>query len=114
MASLPSLETVLKHVVRTGKVIIGSRKTLKYVKLGKVKVVVAASNLPPDLRSDLEYYAKLSNIPIIYFPGTNRDLGTVIGKPFSVAMMGILDPGQVPLELLVLYAQKHEEGVKTS
>ncbi len=103
---LPPLDVVLKHVVRTGKVVIGSRKTLKYVKLGRVKAVVAASNLPRDLKEDLEYYASLSGIPIIVFPGTNYDLGTAIGKPFSVAMMGILDPGQVPMELLLLYAKK--------
>ncbi len=104
--SLPPLEAVLRHVVRTGQVIVGSRKTLKYVKLGRVKVVVAASNLPENLKSDLEYYAKLSQIPIVTFPGTNRDLGTAIGKPFSVAMVGIIDPGQVPLELLLAYARR--------
>ena len=104
--SLPPLEVVLRHIMRTGRVIIGSRKTLKYVKLGRVKVVVAASNLPTDLKSDLEYYARLSGIPIVVFPGTNYDLGTAIGKPFSVAMLGIMDPGQVPLELLIAYASK--------
>lgn len=104
--SLPPLEVVLRHIMRTGRVIIGSRKTLKYVKLGRVKVVVAASNLPTDLKSDLEYYARLSRIPIIVFPGTNYDLGTAIGKPFSVAMLGIMDSGQVPLELLIAYASK--------
>ncbi len=102
--SLPPLEVVLRRVASTGQIIVGSRKTLKYVKLGKVKVVVAASNLPRHLAEDLEYYAKLSNIPIIRFPGTNVELGTVIGKPFSVAMFGIIDPGQVPLDLLLKYA----------
>jgi len=105
MASLPPLDVVLRRVVMTGQVIIGSRKTLKYVKLGKVKVVVRAANLPAHLREDLEYYAKLSNIPIIVYPGTNIDLGTVVGKPFSVAMLGIIDSGQVPMDLLLAYAR---------
>jgi len=103
--SLPPLDVVLRRVVATGQVVIGSRKTLKLVKLGKVKVVVRASNLPPYLREDLEYYARLSNIPIIVFPGTNVELGTVIGKPFSVAMLGIIDSGQVPLDLLLAYTK---------
>jgi len=104
--SLPPLDVVLRMVARTGQVVIGSKRTLKYVKLGKVKLVVRASNLPADLREDLEYYAKLSNIPIIVYPGTNVDLGTVIGKPFSVAMLGIIDSGQVPLDLLMAYASR--------
>ncbi len=106
--ALPPLDIVLRRVVATGQVVIGSRKTLKYVKLGKVKVVVRASNLPTHLREDLEYYARLSNIPIIIFPGTNTELGTVIGKPFSVAMLGVLDSGQVPLDLLLAYAKSGE------
>ncbi|RLG86668.1 MAG: 50S ribosomal protein L30e [Thermoprotei archaeon] len=104
--SLPPLDAVIKTVVRTGKVVIGSRRTLKLVKLGKVKAVIAASNLPRELREDLEYYAKLSEVPVIVFPGTNMELGVVCGKPFSVAMMGVVDPGQVPLEVLLAYASK--------
>lgn len=103
---LPPLDAVIKTVVRTGKVVIGSRRTLKLVKLGKVKAVIAASNLPRELREDLEYYAKLSEVPVIVFPGTNMELGVVCGKPFSVAMMGVVDPGQVPLEVLLAYASK--------
>ncbi|MCC6015435.1 MAG: 50S ribosomal protein L30e [Desulfurococcaceae archaeon] len=95
-----SLDTVLKFVVRTGKVIVGARKTLKMLKLGKIKYIVIASNIPDELRQDIEYYAKLSNVKVIRFPGTNKDLGTVIGKLFGVAVLGIQDPGQVPYEVL--------------
>ena len=104
--SLPPLDAVIKTIVRTGKVVLGSRRTLKLVKLGKVKAVIVASNLPRDLREDLEYYAKLSEVPVIVFPGTNTELGVACGKPFSVAMMGVVDPGQVPLDILMAYASK--------
>ena len=104
--SLPPLDIVIKTILRTGKVVIGSRRTLKLVKLGKVKAVIAASNLPRELKEDLEYYAKLSRVPVIVFPGTNMELGVVCGKPFSVAMMGVLDTGQVPLETLLAYSQR--------
>ncbi|NPA96832.1 MAG: 50S ribosomal protein L30e [Crenarchaeota archaeon] len=105
MASLPPLDVVLRRVVMTGQVVIGSKRTLKYVKLGKVKVVIRAANLPTDLKEDLEYYARLSNVPIIVYPGSNVDLGTVVGKPFSVAMLGVIDSGQVPMDLLLAYAR---------
>ncbi|MEM1645236.1 MAG: 50S ribosomal protein L30e [Ignisphaera sp.] len=95
-----SLDTVLKFVVRTGKVVIGAKKTLKMIKHGKVRYVVMAVNVPEDLKQDVEYYAKISEVKIVRFPGTNKDLGTIVGKPFGVAVMGIADPGQVPLEVL--------------
>lgn len=95
-----SLDTVLKFVVRTGKVVIGARKTLKMAKHSKVKYIVMVVNAPENLRQDIEYYAKISEVKVIRFPGTNKDLGTIIGKPFGVAVMGIVDPGQVPPEVL--------------
>lgn len=91
---------MLKFVVKTGAVVIGSKRTLDMVKLGKVKYVVIASNVPEEIKQDIEYYAKLSDVKIIRFPGTNRDLGTTIGKPFAIAVVGIVDPGQVPTEIL--------------
>jgi len=95
-----ALDTMLKFVVRTGKVVIGARKTIKMVKLGKVKYVVIATNTPEEVKQDIEYYAKLSKVKLIRFPGSNKELGTTIGKPFGVAIMGIQDPGQVPYEAL--------------
>jgi large subunit ribosomal protein L30e len=89
------LDNILKFVVRTGKIVIGFNQTLKHVKWGKVKYIIISSNAPESLRSDIEHYAKLSGIPIISYPGTNRELGTVLGKPFSVAFAGIIDLGQV-------------------
>jgi len=98
--SKESLDNILRYVVRTGKVVIGFNQTLKYTKLAKLRCVVIASNAPETMKSDVMYYAKLSKLPVIEYPGTNRDLGALIGKPFSVAFLGILDLGQVPEDAL--------------
>lgn len=98
--SSTTLDTVLKFIIRTGKVVIGARKTLKMVKLGKVKYVIMASNTPEEIKQDMEYHARLSDVKIILFPGSNKDLGTTIGKPFNVAVIGIQDLGQVSPEVL--------------
>uniref|UniRef100_A0A7C4H5F8 Large ribosomal subunit protein eL30 n=1 Tax=Ignisphaera aggregans TaxID=334771 RepID=A0A7C4H5F8_9CREN len=94
------MDNVIKFVVRTGKIVIGFRKTLKLIKLGKVRYVVIASNIPEDIRFDIMYYASLSGVNVILFTGTNKELGSVIGKPFAVAVLGIIDTGQVPPEVL--------------
>jgi len=84
----------LRIAIRTGQVVIGSRRTVKMVLLGKAKLVVIASNAPPELREDIYRYAKLSNIKVIEAPLTNTELGAAIGKPFSVASLAIIDPGE--------------------
>jgi large subunit ribosomal protein L30e len=100
MSSQQSIDNIIRHVVRTGKVVIGFNQTLKYSKLGKLKFVVVVSNAPEAMRDDIVYYAKLSGIPIVEYPGTNRDLGALLGKPFSVAFLGIVDLGQVSENML--------------
>ncbi|MEM1542114.1 MAG: 50S ribosomal protein L30e [Ignisphaera sp.] len=94
------MDNVIKFVVRTGKIVIGFKKTLKLIKLGKVRYVVITSNTPEDIRSDIVHYASLSSVNIISFTGTNKELGSVIGKPFAVSVLGIIDTGQVPPEML--------------
>ena len=100
MAEKQSIDNILKYVSKTGKIVIGFNETLKQIKLGKVKFVVIASNIPENMRNDIEYYAKLSNVYVIRYPGTNRDLGALLGKPFSVAVLGIIESGQVSEEVL--------------
>ncbi len=94
MVSTIDFVRALQMAIKTGEVVLGSKKTLKLVLHGKAKLVVIAANAPPELKKDIEYYAKLSNIPVYKFPGTNIELGTLAGKPFSVAAMAIVDPGQ--------------------
>lgn len=91
-----SLDTVIKFVIRTGKVVLGFRRTLKLVKHGKIRYIVVASNIPEEIRHDIEYYSRLSKTKILKFNGTNRELGALIGKPFSVSVIGIIDLGQIP------------------
>ncbi|RLF24265.1 MAG: 50S ribosomal protein L30e [Thermoprotei archaeon] len=87
-------ERELRTAMRTGKVVIGSKSTLKALMFGKAKLVIVASNCPRDIREDIFYYAKLADIPVYIFPGSSWDLGAVCGKPFMVASLAIIDPGE--------------------
>jgi len=87
------LNTVLAIAIKTGKVSFGANTTLKSAMAGKVKVIVAASNCPKEIHENLEYYCKLSKIPIILYPGTSLELGRACGKPFLVSAVAIRDPG---------------------
>lgn len=94
MVSQVDFIRALQMAVKTGTVVLGSKRTRKLVLHGKAKLVVLAANAPPDVKRDIQYYAKLSGIPVYVFNGTNMELGTLVGKPFSVAALAIVDPGQ--------------------
>ncbi len=84
----------LRTAIRTGKVVLGSRRTIKLLVNGQAKMVIIAQNAPEHIRRDIEYYAKLAKVPVYVYPGTSWDLGAVCQKPFMVAALAILDPGE--------------------
>ncbi len=93
MSTPVSLERELRNLIKTGKYYLGAKQTLKAMKLGKAKLVVMAENTPPEIREQVEYYARLGNIPVIVYKGTSVDLGLAIGKPFRVSLIAVLDEG---------------------
>ena len=60
---------------------------------GKAKLIILAANCPKNVRGDVEYYSKLSKVPLITYKGTSLDLAAVCGKPFSVSALSIREPG---------------------
>lgn len=83
----------IRVAVDTGDVTLGSEKSIQSLKLGKGQLVIVAENSPKNILEDVEYYCKLSNIPSYTYKGTSVDLGSVCGKPFTVATLVINDPG---------------------
>jgi large subunit ribosomal protein L30e len=83
----------IRIAVKTGKVTFGFENTLKAIKKGKVKLVIVARNSPEDLRSQIEYYSKLSEVPVFEFKSSSLDLGSTCGKPFMVATLAVQEAG---------------------
>lgn len=77
----------------SGKVELGADKAKKIVLRGEAKLVVIARNCPSETAADLKHYCKLSSTPVIEFPGTSMELGTVCGKPFTVSVLSVLEEG---------------------
>ena len=97
----------LVNAIKTGKVVLGTRKTLRLVKTGKAKAVVIAANAPPEVREEILYYSKLSGIPVYIYPGTSSELGMACGKPFVVASLAIVDPGSSKIvEIISEHSEK--------
>ena len=81
------------QAMATGKVIMGTDKSLKALKKGQAKLVIVSSNCARDKLEDVKYYSKLANIQLRVFNGDSTSLGLACGKPFSVDMLAVLDQG---------------------
>lgn len=88
----------LPLALRTGKYLVGFKKTLKSVINKQAKCVVVAANLPKLMRAKLEYYCVLANkIPMKFYEGTNNDLAILSGLKFRASVISILDQGEADL-----------------
>lgn len=83
----------IRQVVDTGKVTIGTDKSLKAIKLGRAKLIIVASNCTPEVLVDVKHYAGLANIPVHVFDGDSVELGLACGKLFLVNVLTVLEPG---------------------
>ena len=90
---MADLDKALAMAVKTGKVLFGANSALESARRGKVRLIVAASDCPAELRGNLEYYCKLSKVPFAAYPRPSLELGRVCGKPFVVSALAIRDPG---------------------
>jgi len=79
----------LRSVVRTGKVLVGTKQAIKASKRGVAKLVIVASNCPGDVKQSV----KDANVPLYEYPGMSVDMGPICGKPYVVSAITVLEPG---------------------
>merc|ERR1711998_422228 len=91
------IKSVLSVVMRSGKVSLGYKSTLKSIRKAKAKLIFISNNCPVVWKTQLEYYAVLSGIKTILFEGNNVDLGSSCGKFFRVSCLSVIDPGDSDL-----------------
>lgn len=87
------IEKELSRAMLTGKVILGTDRSLKAVKRGEAKMVLLASNCPEDIAEDFMYYSKISGLKVVRLNKNSRELGTICGVPFTVSVVSVVDPG---------------------
>ncbi len=102
------IDKAISTAVKTGKVSFGSNSTIQSAKTGKAKMIVLAINSPKNPREDIEYYSKLSNIPILIYDGSSIDLAAICAKTFVVSALTIKEPGDS--EILRLTEEEAEEA----
>ncbi len=102
------VDKAIATAVKTGKVLLGANSAIQSAKTGRAKMIVLASNCPKAVKEDIEYYCKLSKIPVITYKGSSIDLAALCGKPFVVSALSIREPGDSEILRLVESAEAEE------
>ncbi len=87
------IDKSIASAVKTGKVSFGANSALLNAKTGKAKMIVLAANCPKNVKDDVEYYAKLSKVPVLSYKGSSMDLANVCSRPFIISALSIREPG---------------------
>lgn len=80
----------IRALLGSDKLLLGTQKTMKALKQGKISKVYLASNTNKKTVEDIEYYKKISDFQIEKLNETNEELGTICKKSFSVSVIGVL------------------------
>ena len=104
------VDKAIAAAVKTGKVSFGTRSAVQNAQNGRAKLIIIATNTPKNARGDVEYYTKLSKVPLIVYKGSSLDLAAVCGKPFAVSALSIREPGDSEILKLTESAEPEESA----
>merc|ERR1712216_1044031 len=69
-SGVESINSRLALVMKSGKVTMRYKSTLKTLRQGKSKLVLISSNCPPLRKSEIEYYAMLAKTGVHHYAGS--------------------------------------------
>jgi large subunit ribosomal protein L30e len=87
------LDASIRQAIRTGRVEMGLDTVTRAAMTGRARMIIVSDMCPSDRLEDLSRYTGLSGIPLIRYRGNSADLGRVCRKPFQVASLAVIDPG---------------------
>ena len=79
----------IKKLIKEDKLVIGTERTMKLLKTGKVQKVYLATNCPEDVRESVEHYAEIGGVEVVDSGLQNTDLGDICKKPFQIAVIAL-------------------------
>jgi large subunit ribosomal protein L30e len=80
----------IKEILSKGKFAFGAEQAIKAAKNNALKKIFVCSNCQKDLLDDLKKYSELSGFEVIQLEVSNKELGTIAKKPFSIAVISVM------------------------
>ncbi len=90
---MADLANDIRLAVDSGKAVFGVKESVDSIMASKAKAVVVSSSNKKDRINDIMHLAKISEVQVIVFQGNPMNLGVVCGKPYSVSVLSIMEPG---------------------
>ncbi len=87
------LTVAIRLTVESGKVEFGARRGIASSLNAKAKLFVVAGNAPDEIKKNVHNYSEISEVPVIDFPGSSMELGSVCGRPFPITVISVYDTG---------------------
>jgi len=96
------VDTNIRVVFKTGKILFGKEQVLKQIRQKPFKMLIIAKNCPQELEDQLKYYNTFlkESVFIHRYKGSSWELGLAMGKPYMVSVIGINDYGDSALSSL--------------
>ena len=91
--SADNLNSKLGIVMKSGKVVLGYKSTIRMLRSGEAKLIILSNNCPTVRKAEIEYYAVLAKAKVVFYQGNNISLGTACGKYHRCSTMAVLDAG---------------------
>lgn len=79
----------IRKLLKNKKLILGTQRTIKKLKTGRLEKVFLAKNCPDETREDAEYYASLSNTPVVQLEQESDEIGAICKKAFQICVLSI-------------------------
>ena len=78
----------IKKLLKSKSLVIGTEKTMKELRAGKLSTVYISKNAPESIRADINHYGKLANAEVVNLKYSNEEIGETCKKPFSISVLG--------------------------
>ncbi|MFQ5710562.1 MAG: ribosomal L7Ae/L30e/S12e/Gadd45 family protein [Candidatus Geothermarchaeales archaeon] len=96
-ALLRDIESSLRVIAKTGRIVFGARNVEWALRGRRVKVILTARNAPPPIEARVEAIAKAKKVPTFKSSRSSIELGEACGRPHFISTLAILDFGGAPV-----------------
>ena len=83
----------LRSAAQTGTIVLGLNESLRMILEKKAKLVVLADNAPEVAVAQVNAAVEKAKVPVYKYQGKNTELGPACGKPYSVAVLSVVEAG---------------------
>ena len=87
---MKDLKTEISKAVKEKKLVVGTNKTIKALQTKEVGLVAVSSRAPVMLVNRLNYYCALTGVQLTVVNSTTLEIGSMCGKPHTVAAFSVL------------------------